>query len=172
MINQKIILNLGEQEVAKLVANLKLQHEIDIGKGDNITKITNDSNEKIRLEGVASEIAFCKLFNIMPDLSFEHKSSFDNTDPGDTKLHTNHIVDIKSTKYKNGRLISSPWKKSNTNIDLYALMIGEFPEYTFKGFITHDEFFKKERLQTFTKGKPAYVVEQYELKELEKLLYG
>ena len=61
----------------------------------------------------------------------------------------------------------SPWKANN--VELYALMIGEFPVYTFKGFMRREDLLKEERLGNLGYGQ-TYIAQQHELCELSELM--
>ena len=128
-------------------------------------KVGNQSNEKTDLEGFAAEFAFCKLFNVFPDFTVNPRNC--DEDAGDAVLPGGLSVDIKVTKYPTGRLLAVPWKANN--VELYALMIGEFPSYTFKGFMRQEDLLKEERLGNLGYGK-TYIAHQYELCELSKLM--
>ena len=56
-----------------------------------------------------------------------------------------HKVDVKATKYKTGRLLART-SKAMEDSDLYALMIGEFPTYTFVGWAWNHELLKEENI--------------------------
>jgi hypothetical protein len=91
-----------------------------------------------------------------PDLSIAPRSA----DDGDCKLKDGRGVDVKSTKYKSGRLICVPWKKGSA--PLFALMVGTLPRYTFKGFMPADNLLRAERLGSLGHG-PTYIADQAEL---------
>ena len=125
-------------------------------------------------EGVYSEMAFCKLLNIYPRIfDLGPRSSCKNTDDGDAILPDGRVVDVKTTVREKGRLLVCHWKSRCKSVEVFALMTGRCPEYTFRGFITSEELFVEERLRCMRQGAPmSYVAEQYELKELEELDRG
>jgi hypothetical protein len=49
-------------------------------------------------------------------------------------------------------------------VDLFALMVGEFPIYEFKGFMKRDELLQEKRLGSLGHG-PTYIAKQDELVE-------
>ena len=117
--------------------------------------------------GVAAEFAFCKLFNIFPDLAMHNeKHSSQGTDDGDCSYQGQRI-DVKNTHYINGKLMIVPWKKPSCFA--YALMVGKPPTYVFKGFFKASEAITPARLQIVTGTNKAYVVHQHELKEFNQL---
>lgn len=161
-INSIVILSETEQKICASIAKLRSSN----ARGNNVTnaKIGNKSDEEMDLEGVSSEFAFCKLFNLYPDLTIEVRSSRNDTDHGDAVLSDGRTVDVKSTHYPNGKLLAASWKK--TNVDLFALMIGKSPTYTFKGFMRSEELIHPTKLGDLGYGK-GYIAQQSELKELE-----
>jgi hypothetical protein len=106
------------------------------------------------------------MFNVYPDLTVQVRSSIDGTDQGDAVLRDGRTVDVKSTRYFTGRLLAVRWKKQN--VDLFALMIGTFPTYTFKGFMKSEELLKEERIGNLGHGN-GYIAQQHELKDLENI---
>ncbi len=158
MIGTRIQLNEVECRLCKHIA----KQRYSINRENNVmnAKIGEQSNEMTDLEGFAGELAFCKMFNIYPDLTVKVNRSAE--DKGDCILY-GKTVDVKTTKYKTGKLLAAIWKVHY--IDLYALMIGEFPVYIFKGFMKAEELLKIERLQNLGHGE-GYVAHQLELIEL------
>ena len=108
------------------------------------------------VEGFASELAFCRLFNLYPDLDALNQKPPSH----DVLLHDGRTVDVKCTAYENGRLIVGA-KKSLT-VDLFALMIGTMPSYRFAGFATGFDLMHPDRLTDYGHG-PIYAMEQNEL---------
>lgn len=160
LIGKTVTLNVTEQEVCKLVAAARF-------KDNRAASVVNSkrgrqSNEFTDLEGFAAELAFCKLFNTFPSFTSGTCSSQKGEDLGDTSLPNGLTIDVKVTKYLNGRLIAVPWKKATC--DIFALMVGVFPTYTYKGMMWSKELLKKERLDDLGYG-PTYMAEQAELKE-------
>jgi len=160
-IGTKHTLNEMEQSIVKSVAKNRFAKN----RKENIknSKIGDQSNEDTDTEGFGAEMAFCKLFNVFPDFSIKPRSS--KEDKGDAILHVeNGIVDVKSTCYKTGRLITPTWKNKGS-VDVYALMTGKFPTYEFRGFMKASTLMQKERIRDMGYGKDSYVAEQDELKD-------
>jgi|TARA_R110002110_G_scaffold248495_3_gene464662 hypothetical protein len=163
-IDTEITLNDVEQALAKGIA--KRRYNRCRQEGISNSKIGNQSNELTDLEGFAAELAFCKLHNVYPDLLIQPRSSSD--DNGDCLLHIeNGRVDVKATKYQSGRLIAPLWK-SKDSADIYALMIGTFPTYTFKGFIKSSDFLIDVKIGKI-KNNRTYMADQSDLVDLETL---
>lgn len=119
-----------EQRLARCVAKERYAAARKAGVPDRRV-----SEGDLDLEGAGSEIAFCRLFNVFPDLEIAPRSSLD--DEGDALLRDGRRVDVKSTRYKSGRLIVAHWKADT--VDAYALMVGEFPSYRFCGLISAEQ---------------------------------
>jgi hypothetical protein len=143
----------------------KVRMKTNVQNNVNEKKITKDQDLEIEIQGYGAELAFCRLFNIFPDTSTHSRSSEEDT--GDATLHCGLSVDVKATNYPLGKLLAPIWKSDN--IDLYALMVGDFPDYTFKGFMLKDELRQDRRVGTLGHG-PTYIAHQHELMELEEVL--
>jgi len=146
---QQIILNMAD-EIAKqdrsyFELNFKKDKSMDLA-------IMN-------INGFGAELAFCILTN----------SKFDNTTnpdenhflKDDAVLRDGRTVDVKTTVYKTGKLMIR-YGKEDKKVDLYALMVGEFPKYTFKGWISYDDIIKQQNIVELPQGK-SYVKTQEEL---------
>jgi hypothetical protein len=159
-IGTTVTLDETEQIVCQMLAEAR--HNNNRTCGVRNAKVGSQSDAFTDLEGVAAEFAFCKLFNVYPDFSINPRSSAEGEDDGDAVLKDGRTVDVKSTKYKSGRLLAVPWKEPT--VDLFALMVGTFPSYTFKGFMRRDELLTPQRLGNLGRG-PTYIAEQDELYE-------
>jgi hypothetical protein len=161
-------IELGEIEQLIVKGIAKKRHENNRSSNVKNSKIGSQTDEKTDVEGFGAEIAFCKLHNLYPDFSIHARNS--SNDEGDASLHIDcGVVDIKGTCYETGKLITPEWKNKNT-VDLYALMVGTFPKYTFKGFMKSSELMQKERLGDLGYGKKSYIAYQSELKDLSGLI--
>lgn len=152
----KIVLNDAEQRLAIYLA--KARYQANRNKGVVDAKIGDQGNWETDLEGVAAEIAFCKHHNVYPDLQTESHEYADCYSP------TIGSVDVKSTRYKSGRLIATRKKNELKHPDIYVLMIGEFPEYYFAGYASADELLRDENLIDLGYGE-TYGLEQERLKQ-------
>lgn len=120
-------------------------------------RISGASSMEIELEGVLGELAFCKINNIYPNTDVL------TIDIWDAVLPNGATVDVKTTKYKSGRLLAARWKKEKELPDYYALMIGTYPEYELIGYMACTELLTDEHLKDLGRGL-GYVAEQHELK--------
>lgn len=156
----------SEMRVARWISKSKYEN----CRKENVRESSMDSNKtemEVSDEGYLGEFAFCKLFNLWPDLTVDNKSKKRGTDTGDLILPNGKTVDVKSTPYLSGKLIERPWARIHS--DYYALMTGKDDTFIFRGFIESSKVIcPQSRLENFY-GKPAYVVEQGLLKNLNEL---
>lgn len=143
-----------EQRLAQHIARTRAA--VNSARGVTDRKQGKQSAEEIELDGIAAEIAFCKLFNVYPDLQTEEYQIADAVTPGMGR------VDVKSTRYKSGKLVSIRTKKGK-EADAYALMIGQFPRFQFAGWATADELIADENLTDVGRG-PFYALAQEKLR--------
>lgn len=158
-----IVLNTVEQKIAKYIANQRYEN----ARSKNIIdcKIGTQSNYDTDLEGISSEIAFCKAYNIYPNLE-------NNIDDGFDVIYNGFKIDIKSTKYKSGCLLATLKQKNNNNVDIFVLVIGRFPgPYTVIGAATKQSLINEQNIKDLGRGK-GYVLEQKDLKDVTNLING
>jgi len=160
-----IVLGGVEQAICRALA--RFRHENNRKSGVHNAKMGGQSDWETDLEGIGAEFAFCKGFNLFPDFSIEIRSSQQGEDTGDAILPCGLRVDVKTTKYPTGRLLSVPWKKDCA--DVFALMVGVFPSYEFKGFMLFGELCRDGRLGDLGHGA-TYIASQDELRSLEEIL--
>lgn len=161
-IGQTITLTYCEQKLAHFVA----KHRNGNNRHFNVAnlKISAESPHTVDLEGIAGEIAFCRLFNVYPDLDTDRPPPhpfYDATIPPPP----GYRIDVKTTKYDNGKLLVDARKDSvkTSAVDFYALMTGSFPgPYTYRGMIAREIIIAPHRIETI-KGYRSYVATQSEL---------
>jgi hypothetical protein len=151
---RRVELTDAEQRLAKFIALKRFERNRHDGTIDR--KIGPQSNEFTDLVGIGAEIAFCKIFNVYPDMQIEKRNSCDAIICGGVS------VDVKTTKYKNGKLLVALWKKERNPPDMYALMVGEMPRFVFVGFIKNNDLFVDNRIIDLGYG-PTYFCEQSDL---------
>jgi hypothetical protein len=153
-------LNEMEQRLVKTVA--KGRRDFNTLRGTKRVKYPDVSDEYLPdIEGFAGEVAFCKIFNIFPDMDIRPVTH--ETDDGDC-LWNGLRIDVKTTHRPEGKLLCSNNKKLGM-VDYYALMTGVFPMYFYRGVISAEELLVSERMTTLM-PVPAYVADQEELYEL------
>jgi hypothetical protein len=71
---------------------------------------------------------------------------------------TGKKIDVKTTKYQNGKLLAV-LKKKEEDTDVYVLMLGEFPTYRYAGWAWASELIDERNIKNLGYG-PTYVMEQ------------
>jgi hypothetical protein len=153
-----IYLNKTEQSLAINIAKGRYENARSKGKPD--LKIGNQSNWQTDLEGIGGEIAVCKLFGVYPDTETE----LTELPKHDLVTKKGNTCDVKTTKYKNGKLLAARTKKLN-DVDIYVLVVGQFPEYNVIGWAYSHELIKDENLTNLGHGV-GYALEQSKLRKL------
>tara|TARA_R100001079_G_scaffold4781_1_gene2920 strand:- start:14233 stop:14697 length:465 start_codon:yes stop_codon:yes gene_type:complete len=148
-----IALNKTEQRLAQYIAKRRYEHDRSVNA--TATIYGNGTPEERELDSVAAEIAFCKHHNIWPDMDAEHFGL------EDCLLANGKLVDVKTTRRENGRLMVKAIKRKEV-CDLYALVVGRFPKFRFAGWMAVEELFTEDRLE-YRLQYPSYVATQNEL---------
>lgn len=126
-------------------------------------KIGPQSNSATDIESMGAEIAFCKAYNLYPDLQLDERPIADATFPNGM------TVDVKQTKLANGRLLVRPTKKEK-RCDVYVLVTGVLPEYFIVGGYAHDMLFDDANIVDLGYG-PTYGVTQDRLWNIDNLIW-
>lgn len=150
----QITLDSYERKIVTEIAMDRQKNNID--RGSRSFKMGGGDDLLINIEGTGGEFAFCKIQNIYPDMTIDHPIPFD------CYIKGHGYIDVKTTKKRFGMLLVGTWK-SRSIPDYYALMVGEFPTYEFKGFFPGEEVFKPENLVNLGHGE-TYGIEQDRLK--------
>ena len=109
------------------------------------------------VDGVMAEYAFAKQFNVFPDIGLSPRSgSFDGRYKG-------YRYDIKSTRYKTGKLLST--LKANPDVDMYILAIIDGSTINLAGWAFKDELIQESNIKDLGHGK-GYVMNQEDLRSL------
>lgn len=153
----QVTLNSSEQELVERVSVQRREHD-ERNSFKDYRRAKKQSARFIEVNGLGGEIAFCKAMNLFPDIATDQVSKFDATLPNGTK------VEIKTTEYGHGKLIS---RHIRGEADVYVLVTGQMPEYKVVGYITRDNLKSK---NTTLNGHEAYVAEQKDLEPIENLL--
>jgi len=146
-------LNEAEQKLANFLAQSRYQSNRNSGVTNN--KIGPQSDAETDLNGIGSELAFCRMFNVYPDMSISPRSG------GADCFRSGFEIDVKTTRYPSGRLLAVTTKKLK-DADIYVLMVGDFPTYRFAGFATAQELLNPEKITNLGYG-PTYALSQAEL---------
>ena len=114
-------------------------------------KMGNQDGSEADVMGMKAEYAFSKHFNTFPDLGLTPRSG---SPDGKLKGYT---YDIKSTTYKNGRLLAT--KKINHDVDMYVLCIVDNSEVDIKGYVMKNDFIQEKNLKDLGHGE-GYCLDQ------------
>jgi len=155
-----LTLNAAEQKLAIYLAKARNATNRNGGVTDR-----RRCGADIDLDGVGAELAFCRLWNLYPDLSLHPRSAA--TDEGDATLPDGRRVDVKATRHPRGQLIAVTWKKER--VELYALMVGTFPVYRFVGVQTAQALLHPDTITDLGYG-PTHALPQERLLPLEEVL--
>jgi len=147
-----IILTEAEQRLARYLAQERPRRNRAAGVKD---QLSGGDAEAVELDGVGAELAFCRLMNVYPDLSTEPRRG------GGDCVVNGVPVDVKTTRYNNGQLIVKE-KVPKHHATVYALMVGRFPEYDYRGCALARDVLRPERLTKLGDGK-VYAVSQDDL---------
>ena len=105
-------------------------------------------------DGMMAEYAFCKQYNVFPMISPTPRSgSYDC-------VYNGKRVDIKSTRYKDGRLLAT--LKDNPDVDVYVLAIIDGNTVTFPGYATKAQLCREENKIDLGRGE-GYALTQDKL---------
>lgn len=154
--SREVTLTKMEQAICKYIVSERKRNNSDAGVKEK--KVSDQSSDDIEIDGYGGEIAFCRLFNLFPDFT-THPRGQDN-DFGDCISKTGKRIDVKTTKYETGKLICALWK--NNNVDVYVLMTGTFPNYTYRGYATAENLKRQENIKNLGRGE-LYVMDQNNL---------
>jgi hypothetical protein len=121
-------------------------------------KIGKQDNWATDLNGIAGEIAFCRLACLAPDLATDHWPGYD------AMLPWGYRVDVKTTEYHFGHLLAVRTKVHTAVPEVYALMIVRWPIVEYAGWIEAVALLQPTRLRVMKPGyPPTYAMAQAEL---------
>ena len=113
----------------------------------------------MNMNGFGAELAFCRLCKIDFDASTkENENHYLNPDG---ILKDGRTVDVKNTVYPNGKLLVRCGKEL-MRVDMYVLMTGTFPVFTFSGFAYYDEIINDDNITNLGYGE-SYCLNQNQL---------
>jgi len=152
-IDQDIIIKMSDR-----ICGQKRKHFVDNFQVDKSLSLNT-----LNVEGFGAELAFCRLQGVPFDsTTIERESHFNKVD---ATLKNNMTVDVKWTKYRAGHLAVRIGKELKY-VNMYALIIGNFPSYWFAGWATYEDTIKEENKKNLGKGF-GYCLNQSQLnKEL------
>ena len=160
----KVVLEAGEIETARMLARARMRINARAGVFDR--RRSEEPPEDIEINGMGAELAYCKAFNLWPDLTVHVRSG-----GADMVNHEGQSIDVKATPHVNGWLLVPPYK-IDKGVDLYALVTGFMPYYNIIGYATSDEIFNDDNLVDKgygdTYGLPQEKLHEYDDNSLHK----
>ena len=124
------------------------------GHGVKDRKMADLAGYEIDIDGMISEYAFCKHFNIFPDLIPSPRSGSCDC------IYKGKRIDIKSTRHKTGKLLATT--KRNEDVDIYVLAIINGNEVIFPGYATAKQLIDPNNLSDLGYGS-GYALQQHQL---------
>jgi len=147
-----ITLDGEEVELAQQVGEKR--QVTNIAWGSENLRSSPRSDLEINISGFAGEIAFARLFDTELDMGNAHRVH-------DTTLH-GATVDVKTFQWEGAHLLV-PFNKKDKQCDIYTVMVGSFPTFTFAGWATNHDVFDREP-EKFPKDRMNFVVRRHELR--------
>ena len=143
------------------------RNESNIRRQSENKKVSKRSDEDIHISGFAGEVAFVRIteqvdgdFGCKIDLSDNHNT--EDTHIGGV------TVDVKTFGWDHSNLLV-PWFKANRPCEIYVLMTGRLPTFTFRGWVPGTELFATELVR-----KPTTIlnhsIPQDQLRDPQELL--
>lgn len=123
-----------EQTVVRAIAKNKT--DATTGSTKRNTWGNGGSQYEVDLQGYGAEVAFCKMLNTYPDLTWHVRNG-----GLDSRLPDGSRVDVKYTSRVDGEMLVRKDRKKKGEWDICALLVGKFPKYEFVGFATEAEVF-------------------------------
>lgn len=155
-------MHLDETEIKVSEVVGKARFDRNRNSGNFNAKRGDQSNMITDVDGVAAEIAYCKMVNVSPDLVTEiEKPNYWDC------IVNGYKVDVKQTGYSGGRLSLATRKIKDGICDFYVLITGSIfksKNFVFRGYMHRYELIKDERVGTLRKGL-SYIATQDELSE-------
>lgn len=126
-----VVLHPAEVAVCKMMGNLRSHASRVAGSKSSSFGNAIENDE----DGFIGEYAFCKANNLFPDITgIPRRRGYDC-------LFKGHRIDVKTTKYKNGKLMV--YDSNNTEVDVYVMAIVDGDTVTFPGYCTVKRFYEE-----------------------------
>ena len=116
---------------------------------------------EIDRDGILAEMAFGKQFNLYPDLSVHPRKG-----GADLITHNGLKVDVKATRYKNGRLLIHIDKPVD-EVHIYALAIVDGNDVDLIGYIKSIDAIQEKNIRDMGHGS-GYAIDQSSLKAFKE----
>lgn len=154
-----VTLNHTEAEICEELAEKRYKNN----RKENVVnlKVSDQPWKEVELDGLGAEFAVAKALNIYPDFIISARAG------GVELVARNHArIDVKQTKYPDGRLLSLITKKDE-DIDVFVLVTGRMPKYRIVGWCFSEELLVDENIVDLGYG-PTYALTQDKLRPFSK----
>ena len=135
-----IVVELDPTEYALAVQLAAIRQTVNFGSGVKDKQMGQDDGYKIGIDGLVAELAVCKHFNVMPELSFHPRGGGHDCIIGNCK------IDVKSTK-SGKTIVYLPERKSKNPIDLYIWCYVTFRKVEILGYFKPKDIFVEANLK-------------------------
>ena len=142
----RVDLSENELRVARMVA---VERQL-YGRKNYEDKKKMEDGFQADVDGMVAEMCFGRLFNYYVDMGLGKRKEDFVSRKGET-------IDVKSTRYKNGRLLATLDKKEDP-CDIYVLMVVDDQGGWYRGYVRKEELFRDENIKDLGRG-PGYVYE-------------
>ena len=157
--SKRITLNSAEQIVCKQLALMRYEIARAVDRKDQ--QIGNQTSWQTDEDGIGGEIAASRLLNVYPSLVLKPDAGWD-------VMYRGKRIDIKTTRYKSGRLLAK-LNARDDEVDVYLLVTGTFPEYDVVGYALKDSLLSPKNVIDLGHGR-GYGLSQDKLTPIEKLI--
>lgn len=114
----------------------------------------------IDIDGMVGEYCVAKHMNVCPDLTVSIRNG-----GSDLISPKGKTVDVKTTRWKNGRLLAT-LKKAEDPCDIYVLVVVDDCGGEIIGYATKEMLFQDENIEDLGRG-PGYVLTQDQLRVMK-----
>jgi hypothetical protein len=154
-LSSPIVLSDFDQSEVRRIARLRVDYDMQ-NKTTYTPYYKQVSRHNVEMESFGAEWAYCTMMGVLPDVNYKHFESYD-------ALVNGHRVDVKWTRYFDGRLQAKKSKDWISPPDYFVLMVGRFPIYFYRGCLRADELIRLERINTNKQHSPVYSADQVDL---------
>ena len=159
----QLVVELSQAEIDMCVVLAAQRNMVARGAGVKDQQMGKQSALKTDFIGMVGEYAFCKHFNIFPDLVASPRSGSCDC------VYKGVRIDVKSTDLETGRLLATA--KENLDVDRYVLAIVQGRMVTFAGWADRVELIKEENIIDLGHGK-GYAMTQVQLNKFKEMKDG
>jgi hypothetical protein len=138
-----------------------MRYEIARAVGRKDQQIGDQPSWQTDEDGIGGEVAVSRVLNVYPSLVLKPDAGWD-------VLYNGYKIDVKTTRYKAGRLLAK-LNARDEEVDIYLLVTGVFPEYTLVGYAMKDQLIDEKNIIDLGHGR-GYGLTQDELSPISSLM--